>query len=196
MDLKSLEALGITAEDLTERIVERAVDDLLNSTGFDPENDEEVRYESRFKKEIEKRIQTAVDVKIGALAAEHLLPRLGQMIETANLRRTNHYGEPKGEPMTFIEYIANRADAYMTEDVDYHGKSKAELETRGESTYQWRSCGPRITVLMRSYIHDHLEKSAKTALVDVNKVFVTAIQKSAQDAIASAAAALKVSVSA
>ncbi|MDP2074606.1 hypothetical protein [Hydrogenophaga sp.] len=191
MDLKSLEALGITAEDLTQRIVDQAVESLLESSGYDPENDRETTYESRFKREIEKRLQEAVDAKISALAAEHLVPKVGELIEKTNMRKTNSYGEPKGEPMTFIEYIASRADAYMSEDVDYHGKSRAE----GDS-YNWRSCGPRLTVLMRSYIQDTLEKHATAAVSDVNKVIAENIKKAAMQAITNAAAAIKVSASA
>ncbi len=191
MDLKQLEALGITAEDLTQRIVDQAVENLLNASGYDPENDTEVRYESRFKKEIEKRLLSAVDQKISALAAEHIVPRVGEMIEQASMRKTNGYGEPKGEPMSFKEFIASRAESYMSEDVDSNGKSKAE----GDS-YNWRSCGPRLTVLMRIYIRDTLEAHAKTAVNDVNKVIAKNIEKSAIDAIHAAANALKVSVAA
>lgn len=36
----------------------------------------------------------------------------------------------------------------MSENVNYHGKSKAEA---GDG-YNWRSEGPRLTVLMRGYI--------------------------------------------
>lgn len=189
MDLKSLEALGITAEDLTQRIVDQAVESLLESSGYDPENDRETTYESRFKREIEKRLQEAVDAKISSLAAEHLVPKVGELIEKTNMRKTNQYGEPKGESMTFIEYIASRADAYMSEDVDYNGKSKAES---GDS-YSWRSCGPRLTVLMRNYIRDTLEKHAKQAITDVNQVIAKNIEKAARDAITSAASAIKVS---
>lgn len=192
MDLKQLESLGITAEDLTNRIVDKAVDDLLNSTGYDPEGDSEIRYASRFQKEISARVQKAVDQKIGDLAAEHLIPRVGEMIENANMQKTNQYGENKGPQMTFKEYIASRAEVYMSEDVDFNGKSKTES---GDS-YQWRNCGPRLTVLMRMYIHDTLEKSAKAAVTDVNTVIAKNIAKAAQDAIAAATSALKVSVAA
>lgn len=191
MDIKTLEALGISPEDLGERIVDQAVDVLLNTSGFNPDTEEETRYESRFKREIEKRIQKAVDEKIASLASVHLVPKVGQMIETANMRKTNQYGEPKGDPMTFIEYIASRADAYMSEDVDSNGKSKAES---GDG-YNWRSSGPRLTVLMKMYIQDTLNKSAKEAVTDVNKVIAKNIEKAAKDAIASASGAIKVSVS-
>lgn len=191
MDIKTLEALGISPETLGDRIVEQAVEVLLNTTGFNPETEEETSYESKFKREIEKRIQKAVDDKIAALAAVHLVPRVGELIEKTNMQKTNSYGEPKGESMTFIEYIASRAEVYMSEDVNYDGKSKVES---GDS-YNWKSSGPRMTVLMKSYIRQTLEDHAKKALTDVNAVIAKNIEKAALEAITSAAASLKVSVS-
>lgn len=195
MDIKTLEALGISAEALGDRIVDQAVETLLSTTGFDPDSEAETRYESKFKKAIEARIQKAVDEKISALAALHLIPRVGELIEQADMRKTNRYGEAQSPSMTFKEYIAHRAESYMTEDVDYFGNSKSDLEAKGESTYNWRSCGPRLTVLMKLYIKDTMEKAAKAAVTDVNAVIAKNIDKAARDAIASAASALKVNVS-
>lgn len=196
MDIKTLEALGVSTEDLANRIVDQAVDTLLSSTGFNPDTEEETRYESRFKREIEARVQKAVDQKIAALAEVHVVPRVGEMIEVADMRKTNNYGEPKGPAMSFKEYIAYRAEAYMTEDVDYHGNSKADLEAKNESTYNWRNCGPRLTVLMRNYIRDSLEAHAKNAVNDVNKVIAKNIENAAKEAITAAASAIKVSAAA
>lgn len=192
MDIATLKALGISPEELGNRIVEQAVEALLSTSGFDPDSEQETRYESKFKREIEKRVQASVDAKIAALAAEHVLPRVGEMIEQADMRETNRYGEPKSPPMTFKEYIAHRAAVYMSEDVNYNGKSKAE---EGDS-YNFKVDGPRLTVLMRLYIRETLEKAAKAAVTDVNKVIADNIKKAAGDAIAAAAAALKVSVAA
>lgn len=192
MDIATLEALGISPEELGNRIVDQCVEVLLSSTGFDPDSEEETRYESRFKREIEARIQKAVDEKIAALAAIHLIPRVGEMIEAADMRQTNKYGEPKSPPMTFKEYIAHRAAAYMSEDVNSGGDSKEEA---GDS-YNWRKEGPRLTVLMRGYIRETLEKHAKAAVTDVNKVIAKNIESAARDAITAAAAAMKVTVAA
>lgn len=98
--------------------------------------------------------------------------------------------------MTFKEYLAHRAENYMTENVDGDGNSKADLEAKGQSTYNWRACGPRLTVLMKLYIKQTMERAAKEAVTDVNKVIAKNIEKVAKDAIASAASALKVTVSA
>jgi len=192
MDIKTLEALGISKEELASRVVEQCVESLLNSTGFNPETEEETRYASRFKKEIEARLMKAVDEKIAALAAVHIVPRVGEMIEQANMVKTNAFGESKSPPMTFKEYIAHRAESYMSENVNLRGLSKAE----DSDSYNWKSEGPRLTVLMRMYIRDTLEAHAKTAMTDVNKVIAKNIEKAALSAITSAAAAMKVSVSA
>lgn len=189
MDIKSLEALGISVESLEERIVDQAVEALLNATGYDPENDHEVRYESRFKREIEKRIQDAVDAKISALANEHLVPKVGEMIESLTFQKTNNYGEPKGEPLTFTEYIASRAEVYMSEKVDSQGRGKEEC-----GSYDFRPNGPRLTVLMKLYIQEHLNACAKAAVTDINKVIAQNIQKAATDAIALASTNIVVSV--
>ena len=133
-----------------------------------------------------------MDKKIAALAEIHVLPRVGEMIEAADMRQTNQYGEAKSPPMTFKEYIAHRADVYMSENVNYHGKSKAE----DGNDYQWRSSGPRLTVLMQSYIRDTLERHAKAALTDVNKAIAKNIEQAAKDAITAAASAIKVQVTA
>lgn len=196
MDIKTLESLGINPETLGDRIVDQAVEVLLSTSGFDPDTEEETRYESRFKKAIEARIQKAVDEKIATLAAVHLVPRVGELIEKADMRKTNRYGEPTSPPMTFKEYIAHRAETYMIEDVDYRGNSKADLEAKSESTYNWKSSGPRLNVLMKLYIRDTMEKAAKAAVTDVNAVIAKNIEKVAREAIASAAASLKVSVAA
>lgn len=191
MDINTLKALGISPEELGERIVSQAVETLLETTGFNPDTEEETRYASQFQRAIEARIKQAVDDKIAALAAVHLVPRVGEMIEAADMRQTNRYGEAKTPKMTFKEYIAHRAEAYMAEDVDSNGKSKEES---GDS--YWRVSGPRLTVLMRMYIRDTLEKAAKAAVNDVNKVIADNIAKAAKQAIAAAGAAIKVEVQA
>lgn len=192
MDIKQLEALGITAEDLTQRIVDQAVDNLLRSTGYDEDGKECGSYATKFKKEIEARVLKAADEKISAIAAVHLIPRVGEMIEQADMRQTNRYGEPITPKLTFKEFIAARAESYMSEDVDSNGKSKAES---GDS-YNWRTNGPRLTVCMRMYIQQTMETAAKAAVNDVNKVIAENIKKAAVQAINQAAASIKVSVAA
>jgi len=185
MDINTLKALGLSPEELGQRLVSQAVDVLLYTTGFDPQTEEESRYDAKFKREIEARVQQAVDFKIAALAEAHILPKIGEMVERANLRATNQWGEPKGEAMSFIEYLASRADAYMSEQVNDAGQSKAEAK----DSY-WRPSGSRVTVLMKLYIQDHLNRAAQAAVKDVNKAVAQGIEAAAVTAIRNAADAI------
>ena len=190
MDIQTLEALGVSKEDLADRIIDQAVHTLLYSTGFNPDTDEDTTYESRFKSEIERKVQEAVDKKIAAIAEVHLVPRVGELIEQANMRQTNRFGEPKGEPLTFKEYLAYRAEHYMTEEVNLQAKSKSE----DSDSYNWRSQGPRLTVLMKLYIKDSMEAAAKSAVNDINKVIAKNIEQAAKLAIAQTVDHLKISI--
>ena len=191
MDIKTLEALGLDAETLGNRIVDQAVDALLYSKGFNPDDDAEVTYESRFKQHIDKRIQAAVDTKISEIAEMNIIPKVGEIISSTSLQETNIYGEVRGPKLTFIEYLAHRAETYMSEMVDSNGKSKTEA-----NEYNWRSCGPRLSVLMRLCIREHLERAARAAITDVNKAIAKNIEDAAREAIAAAANSIKVNVSA
>lgn len=195
MDIKTLESLGLTSKILGDRIVEQAVEALLTGVGFDPDTEEEIRYETQFKREIEKQIQKTIDEKIAALAAVHLVPRIGELIEKIDMRKTNNYGEAISPSMTFKEYLAHRAETYMTEDVDAYGNSKTDLEIKNKSSYDWRSCGSRLTILMKIYIRDSMEKVAKAAVTDINTVIAKNMEKAAKDAIASVVNTLKVGIS-
>lgn len=195
MDIKTLEALGITPETLGNRIVDQAVEVLLSTNGFDSDTDQESRYESQFKKAIGTKIQQAVDGKIAALAAEYLVPRVGELIEKADMCKTNCYGEARTPSMSFKEYLAYRAETYMVEVVDSNGNSKADLEAKHESPYYWHPCGPRLSVLMKLHLKETMEKTAKEALAEVNEAVAKNMEEAAKDAIKKAAAAIKVSVS-
>ena len=67
--------------------------------------------------------------------------------------------------------------------------------SKGVSTYNWKSSGGRLTVLMKLHIKESMENAAKDALTDVNKAIAKSVEKAARDAIASAAGAIKVAIS-
>ena len=196
MDLKTLEVLGISAEDLKEKIIQRAVDALLTTSGFDPECGQEVSYESNFKREILNRIQKAVDRKISEIYEEYLLPKVGELIERSSMTETNRFGEPTSAPMTFKEYLAHRAETYMMEPVNYAGYSQSDLSAKGSSTYNWKASGPRLVVLMKLHIRESLESTARAALSEVNKAIAKSMTEAAQRAIMDTASTVKLSVSA
>ena len=75
-----LESLGITKDDLQERIVESAVDRLMNDRTEDEDGRSYIN-KSTLQRELEKHIVAHVNERIGQLAAEHVLPRVTEIVD-------------------------------------------------------------------------------------------------------------------
>lgn len=150
-----LAALGFTQEELQNRVIDQIVERVLTGVYFDEDGDE-VSRTSRFAAELNKKIQQRIDRTIDALAQKHVLPNVSQYIEDLTLQQTNQWGEKNGAPVTFVEYLVQRAQAYMQEEVNSSGK------TRAEDSYGFSGKQTRITYL----IHQHLHYSIETAMKD------------------------------
>lgn len=184
-----LQSLGFTQEELQDRVVERICEQLLTSIDYDPDSGEEAPVASRFQNAIKDMVKKRVDETINALAERYLLPNVGKFIEELTIQETNQWGEKRGEPVTFIEYLVGRGKAYMQEEVDNYGKTKAEANGSWYGAKQ-----TRITYL----IHQHLANSIETAMKDAMKVatgeIAKGIHETARHKLNEIAASLKVSV--
>lgn len=153
MNAITLESLGFTKEDLQERVIDRLCGQILSGKSFDEDGNEEYN-DSQFKKQLEERLRKHVTETVNGLAERHVLPNVTQYIENLVLQTTNKWGEKTGTPVTFIEYLVQRAEAYIQEDVNYNGK------TRSEDSYSWSKNTTRIAYM----IHEHLQYSIHTAM--------------------------------
>lgn len=183
----NLEALGFTKEDLQQRVVENIAAQLLGDTYSDDEDHSYIKA-SQLQRKLEELITERIDEVVKTQAEAHILPRVNEMIENITIQSTNQWGEGKGTPVTFIEYLVKRAEEYMVEIVDSHGTGK------GEGKYQWSGRQTRITHL----IEKHLHYSIKTAMEDSLKIATSAIaqgiHETARIKLNEIAASLKVEV--
>jgi len=153
-----LEALGMTQEELQERVVQTIAETALTTLQYDPDEGE-FEGTSALHKRLDRKIQDLMDKAINDLAAKHVLPHIVERIESAVLQQTTKWGEKKGEPVTFTEFLVARAEHYLQEEVDYAGKNK------DEGGYNWSGAQTRLTHL----INDHLQYSISTAMYDALK---------------------------
>ena len=172
----NLEALGITSEELTDRIVESAVQRILEFEG-----DVGGRIWQRLHQELESSIDAAVE-KIGN---EQLDALVQSLVEGITLQQTNKWGEEKGESVTFIEYLTQRAETYMQELVDFDGK-KPDYHSRGSQT--------RITHLVERHLHYSIDSAVKAALKDVNSQLSQGISETVKLKLGEALERIKVEV--
>lgn len=186
-----LEALGMTKERLSEMVVETIANKLMcASIAEDADGDERCYIgDSQFKRELDAHVKKAIDEEIAAKFDAHVLPRVTAMLEGLVLQETTSWGEKKGAPVTFIEYLVARADAYMREQVNFEGKDKA---TAG--SYSWSPTQTRIAHLVHHHLQYGIEQMVKQALANANSVLVGGIQETVRLKLAEVSAKLALDV--
>ena len=172
-----LEALGFSKEEIAERVIDRICSSIL-STQTSDEDGYGYEIPSEFKRDLDRAVKARIDAEVTRIADKHITPRIGELIEGVSLQRTNEWGEAKGEPVTFTEYLVQRAEAYMTETVDYQGKSKKE-----NGSFSFTGCGTRVAYMIDEYLHHSIETAMKQALADANATIAKGLNETVRNAI-------------
>ena len=115
---------------------------------------------------------------------QHIYPRVTAMVENITLQKTNSWGEAKGTPLTFVEYLVERTDQWIREEVNYEGKVK------GEDSFSWNKKGTRIQFMIDKY----LQYSISTAMEQALGLGVSSVRKGLEDAVKIAIDNIKVTV--
>lgn len=163
-NVQLLKDLGMSEEKIIEKVVGQIADQMLYGKVGDLDYDEvECGGTTKFRDAVDTLIKKRIDDAVEAVAAKHTLPNLTDYLESLCLQKTNQWGEKKGESITFIEYLAQRADAYMREPVSYDGK------TKGQDSFQWRQYGTRVEYMIDKHLQHSISTAMKTALENANK---------------------------
>lgn len=178
----NLRELGFTQEELQKRVIDQLCDEMMAGEC------EWVDFDS-FRKNLNTRIKDGIDSSIERLAEEHVLPNVSKQIEEACLQQTDRWGKATGESVTFIEYLVQRAEEYLTEKVDVLGHSKAE----SERSYEWNGKQSRVTNLVDRYLHHSIEKAMKEAIEVANNIIAKDIEEAMKLKLAEVVKSLKVS---
>lgn len=183
-----LSQLGFTKEELQERVLDRICEQVLTGRYFDYDDECGASTASHFGKELEKRIKVRIDESIDALAQKHVLPNVTSYMENLLIQTTNQWGEKRGEPVSFIEYLTQRAEAYMQEKVSHDGKSQAE-----SGGYSWSGNQTRITYLVHKHLQYNIETAMKSALQIANSAIAQGIESTVKMKLEDIVKTLKVS---
>lgn len=173
--------LGISTEDLREQVVERAAQNVAQSIleGYDD-----------YLRPIRETVQATVKEAADKLAEETLRPLVTDGIEALVLQKTNQWGEKQGEPVTFREYMVQRAEAYLREPVNYEGKGKGEVSYG----YDFKGTQTRLTHMIHKHLHYSIENAMKQAMANANSQIAKGLEETAKMKLSEIAAKLKVEV--
>jgi hypothetical protein len=184
----SIDDLGLSKEELADRVVDRIAQQVMASVAHDEDGEEYAR-PSKFAEAMRQQVKAKVDDAVEKIALRNVLPNVESFVENVCLQETNRWGEKTGQPLTFTEYLVQRANAYLTEDVNFEGKSKAE-----SGSYGWSKAQNRITHLVHKHLHYSIETAMKTAVQNVQTGLATGLADTVRVKLNDIAAALKVEV--
>jgi hypothetical protein len=184
LDMAALAVLGLDPKEIKEKVIERIADRVLQGYGCD--EDGEYVCDSAFKRKLDARIAAQVDAAINAMAEAHVLPNVASYIENLTLQKTNSWGEKAGGSKTFIEYLVERCDFYMREEVNYEGKPK------GTDGFSWTGRTTRVAYMIDKHLHSSIEQAMKSALERANSSIAEGLKKAVEIAIDNIKTNLKV----
>lgn len=183
----SIEALGFTKEELQERLIEHIADRVMRSRGYDEDGDE-VTLPSDLERRLKDAVTARIDSAVAKIAETHILPNAEHYIENITFQATNKWGEKQAASMTYREYLAKKAEEYLTEQVNYDGKSKAE------DSYNFRGVQSRISHMVHRHLHYEIEKIMKAVVADENSKIAGGIQEAVKLKLGEILAGLKVNI--
>jgi len=185
----TIQDLGLTKEELTNRVIDKIVSQIMEDSFPDLETDYERFQDSQFAKKLSKQVEEKINQTIAIIADKHILPNAAEYIENVTFQRTNEWGEKKGDGVTFKEYLAHSAQNYLSEKVDYDGKSKPE-----SGGYSWSGKQTRITHLVHKHLQYTIESIMKDAVKSANESIVGGIEAAVKIKLSEITNSLKVSV--
>jgi len=168
---ETLELIGMTKDELRDRVVKSIVNKIMYEEHRSDEGEWEDR--SRFARELDKHIKSSIDESVREIADVHVKPVVKEKIENFVLQETNQWGEKKGKIKTFAEYLVERAEHYMVEEVDSRGKSRSES---GDG-YGFRGVATRISYIIDKHLHYEISSAMKNILDNANNTLADGLQK-------------------
>lgn len=185
----TLESLGLSKDAIEQKLIDHLAEQLLTEIQYDYDDDSEYRAKSDLAKKLDTIIKQHINTTINALAEKHVLPNVTSYIENLTLQTTNQWGEKKGQPVTFIEYLTQRAEDYMQEKVNFEGKPKGDA-----NGYSWSGTQTRITHMVHQHLHHSIEIAMKQALQIATSGIATGLQETVKTKLAEVSQKLKVEV--
>lgn len=183
----TLESLGLNADALAERLVDRLAETVLTSVSYDEDGDE-FRGKNALSRKLEALVQQRIDQSVNEIAEKHLLPRVAEMVENVTFQQTNEWGEAKKPPLTFREYLVTQAERWMSEPVDYEGKPK------GRDSFGWHASNTRVAHMVHQHLDHHIHTAMAAALKDANSKIAGGIEAAVKMQLQEVLGKLKVDV--
>lgn len=180
------ENIGLTQEELQERVVRGLVERILGEDHGDPESHV---HRAAYKAAME-HVKTSVNDAVNAVAEKHVYPMAEKLITDHIFQETNQWGEAKGEARTFIEYLEERASGYFAEQINIKGKAHRECSQYDQR--DWKPAGSRIAVMIDECLTSQIKEALDAAVENVHMTLAEGLTETTRRVLKKVAAATEV----
>jgi hypothetical protein len=189
------EQIGMDQAELQERVVQGLVEKILGENRHnDTDEDGEYYPRGEVMKEVNALVEAAIKTSVEKIGEEHVYPMADRLITEHIFQKTTTWGEKKGEPLTFVEYLVKRAEEYLVEDVNEKGTSYRETQGHMHSQRDWKSAGPRLVMLVDQTLTKKMRESMNAAAEKINVTLAECLAETAKKELQRIARMLKVEV--
>jgi len=115
------------------------------------------------------------------------VPTISKTIDEFVIKKTNEYGEMKGEPVTFTEYLVSQANQWLQAEVDHSGNPVQGH--RYNTTYQ-----TRLTHCVHEYLYGTIAGAMKDAVNGIGSKIGDAIRETTKIQLSKIAEAVNVTI--
>ena len=185
MSTETLALLGLSKEELQSRVVDQICERVLTSVGIDDE-DGAHSYPSKVRVQLQASAKKHIDDALNDFAEKFIIPGISKHLETLVLQPTSQYGEKKGEPQTFLEYLNKRASEWLSEEVNEQGKTKKE------DNYSFKKHGTRAVWLIDQQLQKQLTDMMTGQIAATHAKLGEVMQETVKDVFARTFSNLKV----
>jgi hypothetical protein len=151
MDLSTLQTLGISKEDILDKVVKRIME------GY---------YESGLRNDIvrvcSQELSKIAHAKVNEFFEELFEIEVRQFLSNYLIPQTNNHGEAKGESYTLTEFLLLRLENLLHEDVDVKGRP------RGQRDYDWKRHSSRLVYLVDQKLYSELQALLQEHCTTIN----------------------------
>lgn len=180
----SCEMLGITQDQMRDMVIEKMADKALEEVGLDEEGNAYKHMNKAVLNAVYKRVDVMVHEAVTKILSETTEKGIEEWVAGLGFLRTNNYGEPKGEPLTFREWLEKKVSAWFNEKVDANGST---------SGYGSKDTN-RLSLIIHKHIHYHVQTCVERVIKDGNAVIAGGIEANVKQALSDIAAKMKVTV--
>lgn len=130
----SCEDFGLAKEEMLDRLIAKMAESFLDMDIEEDGPGEDSHYsKTKVLDHIHNMVKEQVEKSVAAIADKHVLPRVDEIITGMVMQTTNKWGEKKGEPKTLTEFVVERAENYLSEEVDFQGKNRKQATAYGST---------------------------------------------------------------